>query len=417
MIHVVFVHGTGVREPEFKETFDAIEQGLQGALHTVTVYPCNWGEQFGSKIGRGRSIPLYDQAMGLEEEDPETQSLSRWALLLDDPLIELSLLSAKVDPERGDTLGYTPGSALRHALEAFPEALTGSEPTVVSPVEFAVLGESAQELLGMDELDAAAEAGVQLAPSGDRELDGVRLLAARAIVAVWMRLLMDQGRPAPTGATRDLVLGLTFAKLGGGIEQSMSVGDDLLSLVIKPITAILSKVVVNPALRAATWGSRTYRHGLADAATPRAGDILLYQARGARIRDFILRTAEAIGEPVVLLAHSLGGIACIDMLIEQARPCIKGIITAGSQAPYLYEIGALSQLESHEPIPNHLPPWLNFFDKNDLLSFLAAPLMKGEKNLVTDVEVKSNQPFPLSHSAYWGNSAVWVASAEFIRKL
>jgi hypothetical protein len=44
-------------------------------------------------------------------------------------------------------------------------------------------------------------------------------------------------------------------------------------------------------------------------------DILLYQARGGRIRDFIQQKIEQVEPPVVLLAHSLGGIACVDLLV------------------------------------------------------------------------------------------------------
>jgi hypothetical protein len=76
-----------------------------------------------------------------------------------------------------------------------------------------------------------------------------------------------------------------------------------------------------------------------------AGDILLYQVRGGPIREFIHdqieQTWKETGAPVVLLAHSPGGIACIDLVIERdLKAKVSAVITVGSQAPFLYEMNA-----------------------------------------------------------------------------
>jgi hypothetical protein len=59
--------------------------------------------------------------------------------------------------------------------------------------------------------------------------------------------------------------------------------------------------------------------------------------------------------------NSLGGIACVDLLIQEPLPQVKLLVTAGSQAPFLYEINALSSLEYGKPLPGHFPEWLNIF--------------------------------------------------------
>ena len=415
MEHVVFVHGTGVREPAFTNTFNAVRTGLANELANVEVHPCYWAGSHGSNIGDGRSIPLYAQTMGMAASSVSS-NIFEWSLLLDDPHIEFRLLASQESPGGGTTPGRSPVVALRDQLGKLQQAAMAGAIGALGATDNAIFLESVANLLDMPELDKAVTVGVKLAPSGNDLLDGVRLLAARAIVAGWMRILLDNGGLSPTGATRDLLVEDTFSSLGGGRAQIMGIGKDLIGAVLAPVKMMLQTVVLDPSLRLASWGSRAYRHSVANAATPAVGDILIYQARGKPIRDFILNTAMAVGEPVVLLAHSLGGIACIDLLIEEARPCIKGVITAGSQAPFFYEIGALSQLARADAVPAHMPPWLNFYDKNDLLSFLAAPLMKAG-NQVADVEAHSGQPFPVSHGAYWSNPAVWKASADFIRKL
>jgi pimeloyl-ACP methyl ester carboxylesterase len=166
-------------------------------------------------------------------------------------------------------------------------------------------------------------------------------------------------------------------------------------------------------LRAGTWGVRRYRKTVADALSLRVGDVLLYQARGEEIRAHIKRTIGALSEPVVLLAHSLGGVACVDLLAREANLKVAALVTVGSQASFLYEIGALWSSTWGGSI-SPMPPWLNVYDKNDLLSFLAAPVFP---NRVTDIEISSHQPFPLSHSAYWTNPKMWREFTVFVAGL
>jgi pimeloyl-ACP methyl ester carboxylesterase len=114
---------------------------------------------------------------------------------------------------------------------------------------------------------------------------------------------------------------------------------------------------------------------------------------------------------VTLLAHSLGGIACVDALIEEAIPGVERLVTVGSQAPFFYEIDALSALPYGKPLPDQFPAWLNIYDSRDFLSYIAAGVFPDR---VTDKRVDNRQPFPLVHSAYWCNAAVWQHIREFL---
>jgi len=135
----------------------------------------------------------------------------------------------------------------------------------------------------------------------------------------------------------------------------------------------------------------------------------MYQARGQDICKFIRQTIEPLNGPVVLLAHSLGGIAAVDMFIEAPieKPTVQLLVTVGSQAPLLYELNALVSMpfDPHARLPKHFPPWLNIYDEHDFLSYQCAKIFPE----VHDVRVDNGQPFPESHSAYWGNGKVWDA--------
>jgi pimeloyl-ACP methyl ester carboxylesterase len=167
------------------------------------------------------------------------------------------------------------------------------------------------------------------------------------------------------------------------------------------------------AVRLSTPFVRSYRKSLSDLSALAIGDVLLYQSRGQEIRDFIRAKIESkdTKPPVTLVAHSLGGIACVDLLAMPNPPKVKKIITAGSQSPFLHELGALASLRPGEPLPDGFPPWLNFYDRNDFLSYIAKPFWPE----VIDHEVRSGQPFPDSHGAYFGSEDVWTKIREFTR--
>ncbi|MNL54526.1 hypothetical protein D3C87_1778660 [compost metagenome] len=113
----------------------------------------------------------------------------------------------------------------------------------------------------------------------------------------------------------------------------------------------------------------------------------------------------------VIIAHSLGGIAAVDWLIE-APSSLKYLITVGSQAGFFYEIDALVSLPAGAALPDHFPrKWLNIFDANDFLSYRAEPIFPG---VAIDKQVENGQPFPDSHSAYWRNPIVWENISAFL---
>jgi hypothetical protein len=217
---------------------------------------------------------------------------------------------------------------------------------------------------------------------------------ARAIV-VHAMLSCEQEEKYPPVLTdavlRDEVVELLNRALA---EAELGLGE----WVVKPLWQLAQPI--------GTWYLKNRRGNVTNAVSPMPCDILLYQSRGDRIRAFIQETIQQAEPPVVLLAHSLGGIACVDLLVKQQLSQVALLVTVGSQAPFLYEINALPSLEYGEPLPEHFPNWLNIYDLRDFLSYIGANVFP---NKVQDVLVDNKQPFPRSHSAYWTNPATWNA--------
>jgi hypothetical protein len=385
---VIFVHGTGVREQAFSELFERVQSELHERRPEVSVQPCYWGGTEGARLWHdGGSIPAYDATRGIDL-GPEDEELAAWGLLFQDPLWELRML-AMSGPAGGERPPWQvpPGDALDASVQALvPSAelaaavATAGLTTTFHPARVAVATS-----LPYRRAVAAASDGL-----GD-----LRLAVARAIVAEALAEQAEQDDVdfpvVPDAEACDRVVLLLVDDLGGR-ERGLP------GMIVAPVRGL--------ALRAATTQARRRRGALTDATYPGAGDILLYQARGNGIRALIAKQAVAAAGPVVLIAHSLGGIAAVDLLASQPLPSVRLLVTVGSQAPFLYEIGALWSLPHGDPLPAHFPPWLNVYDPRDLLSYIGAPLFPGR---VEDVEVNNKRPFPQSHSAYWANPKVWDA--------
>lgn len=390
MTTVMFVHGTGVREPAFTRLFGLIERTLHGRLNHIEVVPCYWGGPAGARLWhQGRSVPNYDTTRTTDPDGDIEEAL--WALLYQDPLWELRVLATA-----GDSVGqqFIPGRVLPG--EDLDEAVRGLE--VSDELADALAAAQLVEVFESALVKVVADSSYRqaLLNAGD-DLGAIRTAVARAIVSEALNQCDESGESAggitPHADYRDRVVSSLVDAFGGA---GMGISD----VVKVPVRGL--------ALRMATKRLRRRRGALTDAAHPSAGDVLLYQARGDRIRSLLADSISAAREPVVLLGHSLGGIAAVDLLISCPLPSVHTLITVGSQAPFLYEIGALWSLEPHEALPDHVPPWLNIYDPRDMLSYVGAEVFSGR---VEDVSVDNGQPFPQAHSAYWTNPRVWDAIA------
>lgn len=389
MTTVVFVHGTGGRQPHYSETFEQIERELHARRPDLNVIPCLWGDSLGTKLNAGGvSIPLYDTTRGLDQAEEEDYEIALWEQLYRDPLYELRVLSLR----SSGTIDFIPGQANPgDELDERVRSLTAS-PELQAQLNGAGIAEV---------FDEARQAVIDSMPyhealqTPSETLGEYRDAVARAIIAEAMALCERQGKYAvilTDAVLRDKVVELLSSELG---DADRAIGE-----------WVAKKLFGLAAAMGAMDHVQRQRGAITDAAYPFAGDILLYQGRGEQIRSFIRDRIEQAEPPVVLLTHSLGGIACVDLLVKEQLPQVHLLVTVGSQAPFLYEINALHSLQYGDPLPPHFPAWLNIYDLRDFLSYVGAGVFP-EK--VQDVLVDNKQPFPRSHSAYWNNPSTWKA--------
>jgi len=390
MTKVVIVHGTGVRQPGYQDFLERFRQLSRDAAPGATILPCYWGEPYGASLQLGgKSIPTYDTTRAVGVVDPEDEIVALWAILEVDPLFELRALATR--PVEAVELPPTmarPGAILADAVDQLESAGALGEVLARAGMED-VFAEARDEVVRSGPFSEALD-------NAGEDLGEHRTAVARAIVATAMRKRDDDAMFSIDAKHRDSIVDAIIDALGG---KDMGVRD------------WIRKQVEGLAMGWATGKIQRSRGAISDAAYPGAGDILLYQAHGEKIRAFIRDAIIQAGEPVVVIAHSLGGIACVDLLIEASLP-VSHLVTVGSQASFLYEIGALRMLKPPEQLPAHFPKWTNIYDLRDFLSYVGAGVFPGR---VTDVAVDGGQPFPRSHSAYWAIATFWDAVGPILR--
>lgn len=381
MTTILFIHGTGNRDPRAQVMFQRIRDGFTDARSDIRVERCYWGDPLGARRKNDYlSIYFADGSI----PDGAEQDVALWGQLLIDPLFEIRLRPA-ARPRDDDYFGET----LRDQIMA----MTGDAEVA------AKLGATG---LIRAELVAAA---TQVTRSREyREVyedayraDGVTVgVLSRAVVACCLRAAAERGVEL-TGQARDELVTIVGAKAFGPAPDA-GLADPFVDLARR--TA--HRTVTEPMVRA-----RRVK------AIESMGDILVYQARGSAIRAFIRDAIAAADDQVVLLAHSLGGIIAFDLLAEprartQEDPLdkVRMLITVGSQVPLFYELGALaSGISEPARLPDYFPArWVNVYDKHDLLAYAGRGLF-GDR--CKDKPVDTGTPFPTAHSAYWADPALF----------
>ncbi|GAA4014310.1 hypothetical protein [Streptomyces plumbiresistens] len=388
MTAVVFIHGTGVREPGFSELAGRVAAGLTALRDGLRIVPYYWGGAHGATLAAGgASLPAQAgtggtaRGLGLELADipaaADDDTAAAWAALYADPYAELALAAAGSEP----------------VVERPPGSVPPEQKLQAQLAALAAQGDAPAAELGPGLARAATDLAAHplLGPAADAlDPDDLAVLAARSLAARLIVDALDADAPlVPVGDTRDAVVDRLAEALGApprGTERGLR------SLLLRAAGSAASRAVVRR------------RRALTEAAHPAAGDILRYLSRGEAVRAELRTLVAGLEPPVALVCHSLGGIIALDTLISAPLPQVRLLVTAGSQGPFLYESGSLPTLEHPAPLPPHVPDWLNLYDPRDLLSYLGAGLFPGR---VTDIAVDSRQPFPASHSAYWTNPAVY----------
>lgn len=409
MVAFMFVHGTGVREDRYDDMLTLLQDGLAAQLRGARIHRCYWGGlgdldkrpragEAGADDPEGRYVP----------DDPEETREDRdavfWGVLYEDPLALLRQLAGASNGggDGGDgaaagalTLGDRSGPVVERQARGFAAA---------PAQELAALLEQG----GLRALFEAALTAVLNSAVSRRAIDRAASAeqAAEALAYAWIATLLgaaerDGGPLLWSTGQRDTAVRLISGAIGG---QERGLG--LFTL------------------KAHGWAAHRFgvmravekrRDSLMERMALPVGDILRYLVRGGALRDEIARRVAEVSRtegPVVLIAHSLGGIAAVDLLAGAPVPGVRHLVTLGTQVGYLFGHDALPGLRPGLPLPDHFPRWTNVVDRRDLLAFPAEPHFPGG---VRDVEITSGEPFPVAHRAYLPNKAVHRLLAEIAR--
>jgi hypothetical protein len=380
---IVFVHGTGVRLSSYATSYGIAQSAAKAAGLEQHFVECAWGDPLGVQF-EGRSLPDEPTPEDLLRED---EDLRRWSWLFGDPTAELDLLTIR-DSSRSRAPGppdrIPPWEALLNRIKAYSPS-SELQLLLQRGGLISFWRDAWEEILQLSVTREAFRASEAELPEAGQAL-------ARALIAQLHILALNHSQPGPNRTLRN--------QLVDRLTRDWEVN-------VYGAGAFFAKHLK----RRATHLLRGRRNQFTSSITLPAGDILLYQSRGEDVRRFILSKILAAAPPVILFGHSLGGVACFDLLVRIRVPEVTHLVTVGSQVPFLYEIGALNSLKMPEPLPRGFQPWLNIFDSDDFLSFVAERLFPD----AVDFRTQSGQPFPASHSAYSGNPEVWQKVLTFTR--
>lgn len=390
MTKVIVIHGISVRESNDVKTFDCIKQKLSEEIPDINVIYCAWGDSLGGKLNAGgASIPLYDSTKKSVEVPSLDENTLRWIRLFQDPLYELRLLS--LEPREDD---FFNNKNLKDKIKVFKP----SEQLINQLKECGIT----------DIFQQAIDNVINSNPYKNLADIENKEIMARAIIAEAI-VISNKNKKEISLINNSNLREKLVKNLSNEIDSTSERGEteNMISNIFK-ILIPFGKSMLTRYLR----GERGL---ISDGITPFVGDVLLYQGRGKKIRGLIKSYIEETDEPVVLLAHSLGGIACVDLLVEEPlNKQVKLLITVGSQAPYFYELNALQSLEFGKSLPEHFPSWLNIYDLRDFLSYIGGTIFPDK---VQDVLVDNKKSFPDSHNEYWNNTATWKAIVGRIKVL
>ena len=421
---LVVVHGAGVRgdgipklEQNIRDGIAKLDPATKGAkeLQALEVRTCAWGPAAGANPVRvAATLPAGLSTRAVDgEPDDDLKEAARWALLFDDPLFELRLVAqAPAASSDGvavnDTLAADAAAGQVRALpQHADEVLPGTGITAEQ------LGAAANAIADSRELGDAANA---IGTAAD--LDFAEMMA-RAIVAQ----IISGYRETPPGMAPPLVESTTIRD--GFVD---TIAARLVPDGTRGAMDFFKARIGDFLARKATAIAADHRLRGQEGSAGLVGDVVYYLRRGDAIAAEIAKSLEGLSRPVVALGHSLGGIVLVDVLSRSNHPPVDLLVTVGSQSPILFAYDALERSRDKrtggEPYSsNHPPftPWLNIYNRNDFVSFLASDIFKkelGDDGLdIVDRELHLPKAFPEAHGAYWFDQATFEFIAAEVARL
>jgi hypothetical protein len=217
------------------------------------------------------------------------------------------------------------------------------------------------------------------------------------------------------------VVGASIGSVGAGGFETRGLVSGLRDVVGRVIGA-LDNLLGSLTSEAVGALNQAVRGALATATALSLGDIVAYRdtGNGAAIRQRVIERARKGGidaaQPIIVLAHSLGGLVVLDML-QKGDLQAKRLVTFGSQPAMFHVLKQLPSLAPYAPgsstrVSPNIASWTNLWHPMDVLGFVASPVFAlADGSAPTDIQIDT----PLStivgdkfwmHSAYWDNDAL-----------
>ncbi|HLZ55300.1 MAG TPA: hypothetical protein VKR06_00015 [Ktedonosporobacter sp.] len=391
-MQLLFVHGVQTRQDAFGQIMMTVREGIRKIRSDVSLKGFYWGDTASALHYGGSSIPGYfSGTRAIDTDTMESIHASNLdqlnALLLDNPYLELLALK---DPD-----DFNPTGAGFEPIPPEVEERNQRLQAVQSDVAEKLGNEARlQSLLdhkpGQDAITRLTDNAFDYAGRMNREIRLPDLIEPldRCLTAGLYQLTTNNADPLgesfPWVEVEGIVHDVLDQELGG---QKGIIGDAFKNLALMAVTSALRQGL---------------RRKFMQTMSMFIGDVLVYLAKREDVLDQLDRQVASMagGEPLWLVGHSLGGVICYDYGTVCSRE-IERLVTVGSQVGLLGEFGALKTRPDLTGCLLHTPDkiatWLNIYDPDDMLSFLAQPVF----DRVVDIEVDTRAPFPVSHSAYW----------------
>ncbi len=382
---LIFIHGVNVREAGFAEQTAKVRTAVRKfrTESELSYADYFWGGSAAALRWGGASIPdmpedRIQQLKAIKEAQIELPDLRR--LLLIDPMIELTAFRAAAKPGGLDLTGGATqdrNRRLRLCAKTIAEKLTPGDSGVLQTV--------------VDCMEAATQVDIALQ-------DLVPIISRSLTATLFYREIR---------ASEASLFDASWTKIYDRIHAVVK--DELGTQLAPP------KFLINPLLNLATFG---LRHGLRANVMPMITQFLADAFVYLGERDKFLNGLNAVvieakakkpDEPLMLISHSLGGIITFDYCCVHPEIKVDLLATVASQVGYFAECDSLAvpngdlKPDSKRSTPANVKEWISVYDRNDVLSFMAAPIF----DRVTESETKTKLPFPDSHGSYWDDIDVY----------
>ena len=395
-------HGEGLAKP-FRRWLSKKSSAPNGNFTYLPVY---WGDKaatFGWELkSRPESALLR---MGVEDDQKFKADLSCVGLMRQSP--------AEILQHREDDIGggsvLTPGSSaapqsIDLGLSAYPE---DNRADLVSDLYLAIQrkGPGIDQFIEDPRLSELADISADIADDWDTILSETG--SEEAAVDLMIRRVEE--KLPPLSPDQPLTMGWddTKASVGEFFKRALAMPGDALSLVageLRPAANRFVSYFIGDVL--------TYIDRRGEANAPGEIPTLVLDA---------LKTAHQkrkdTGEPIIVLTHSMGGQLLYDAVQhfadhdpELSDLMIDHWITCGAQVSLFAEMGLLKGQpqpgnSKKLPRPARVSRWTNFYDVNDVVGFVMAPVFDG----VRDISYDTGYGLAFAHTGFLARASFFKA--------